>query len=805
MSLRTLAAGLVAVLLVLVAPIAGAQTADEIDYDAWGSVAGRAEASIEAARASSQAFESLRSEIVVWRERFLRVQDVNSARIETLKTQIEALGEPPGEGGTEADEIATRRFELGEQLVKAQAPVTRAEEAFSRAGGLVREIDKLIRERQTDALLRLGPTPLNPAHWPPALVYLTGSLRAILTESRDAWSSEIKLNTLRHELPRTLLLLVVAALLLLRGQAIMGRISERVLRATGSELRRAGDFLLSLGQVAMPVAGIYLLVIALNTSGLLGFRGSLVVGWLPYLGFCVYGAYWLGQRLLPKGGGRGSLLVVNDDEALRMRAGIAFLGFLVGLSGLLAELAEYEGYSETSTAVLLFPVALLAGLALFRLGRLLTAKARKALEQEDHAYLSRWMGLLGRIVAVLAMLGVVLAAVGFLNAGLYLLFPTVKTLALLALLHLLNSVVRFFYGLATGSAEEEVQAALLPTLLGFVLVLVSLPFFALTWGARRADLTELWAEFREGFALGETRISPENFLTFVLVFVALYLATRIVQGALRNNVLPKTQIDPGGQTAIVSGLGYIGIFFAALVAITAAGINLTSLALVAGALSVGIGFGLQNIVQNFVSGIILLIERPVAEGDWIQVGGHTGIVRRISVRSTLIETFDRNDVIVPNGDFIAGAVSNWTRTNNIGRIKVQVGVAYGNDTRRIAEILKEIAEEHPLVTVDPAPGIDFRGFGADSLDFQIRAVLSDVNFSMSVKTELNHRIAERFAEEGIEIPFAQRDIWLRNPEALRQATPGPLSPASSERELHLGEADKELDPDQTAQGDEADY
>ncbi len=752
------------------------------NYSVWERDARRAEDVLDTALASNEGLDVLRTQLAEWREAFLAAQDINRQRIATLRGQIEALGpKPEGEAGVPS-EISDRRAALEQQLNEALAPVRAAEEAYTRANGLISQLDTLVRERQAAQVLRLDPTPLNPVLWPDAVSAVGMVGEAAIGEVRNNYVS--RSGALRQGVVWTIVLLVVGFVLVFRSGAWIERavLAWRQSRPDGKAAFRVAAFVASIFGVILPVAGMLTLIYAIESTELTAIVGDKLLSILAVLVTALAAARWLSTQLFPKLTPAYPILSPEAGGQGEGRFYAIMLAVLLSLHLGLGALSETEFLKQLLTrpvqSVLSFPIIAAAGLMLFRLGQILIKAARvgpaddpDAADEQTPRRPNLVIKTFGRAAALVGVAGPVLAAVGYVSAGGQLVFSSVLTLALFALLAVLQRFVRDIYAMVMG--DEAKVNALIPVLIGFALVLLSLPILALIWGARSADISETWATVSAGFQIGESRISPTDFLTFALVFAIGYMLTRLVQNTLKTQVLPKTKMDIGGRNAIVSGLGYVGIFLAALMAITTAGIDLSSLAIVAGALSVGIGFGLQTIVSNFVSGIILLVERPISEGDWIEVGGTMGVVRDISVRATRIETFDRRDVIVPNADLISTSVTNWTKGNLTGRIIVPVGVAYGTDTRLVERVLREIAEAHPQVIVKPPPNVFFIGFGADSMDFEIRAILRDVNYVMQAPSEINHEIAKRFAEEGIEIPFAQRDVWLRNPESLPGAKPAP--------------------------------
>ena len=747
----------------LSASVAWAQ--ESPNYSAFDSFAAVVQKDLQEKSLSDSGLEGLRAELVRWREQFLDAQDVNAVEIEALNAQLEALDPPPPDGATEPSNVANRRADINAALETAREPRVKAEEAYARADALIGQVDATLRTRQTDALLTLQKTPLDPALWPETPRPILAVGQAISTELSENLSEGV----FTSRLPLALVLLLAGVMLVLRGPTRVEQLLARIESSSSEHGRILYGFLVSFGSVLVPMLGISLLNAALISTGILGETGRNAALGINTAILTYAVSRWLGGRIFPERDVIPSPLVLSDEQRTEGRFLTRAIGLFAGLLFIVRFLDLAEGANSEPFSVLLLPVFVIKGIILFRLGRLIWLGGQADQTEEGSNFSDRMERLLGRSVQAVAIVAPLAAAVGYFNLARALLIPTVLTLAVIALLASLHYAVKAGYALARQLDREQAGQALPPVLVSFALSLLSLPLIALIWGARETDLLEVWARFRAGVKLGETTISPGDFLTFAIVFGLGYMMTRLMQGTLRSSVLPRTRMDKGGQNAIVAGLGYFGLTIAAVAGITAAGIDLSSFAIIVGALGVGIGFGLQNIVNNFVSGIILLIERPISEGDWVEVNGQMGTVRAISVRSTVIETFDRRDVIVPNGDFISGTVTNWTRGNSLGRVIVPVGVAYGTDTRRVEQILTEIAEKHPIVSINPPPNVFFRGFGADSLDFEIRAILKDVSYIMSAHSDMNHEIARRFAEEGIEIPFAQRDIWLRNPEALGPA------------------------------------
>ncbi|MGR3519448.1 MAG: DUF3772 domain-containing protein [Roseovarius sp.] len=780
------------------APLAATAQAQQVlngpDFAAWEELAARVEEALDGGEVATPVLEDLRAQVADFRQQFTEAQDANATTIKTVRDQLDALGPPP-EKGDEPNEIAAQREELDRRLARLEAPVRTAELARSRADGLITGIDETIRERETAELLRIGPMPVNPLHWPDALRALYRLAGDVSGEVARSWQSPIERTILKDNLPVILVLVLVGLVLLARGRRWSVRLMRRVVGESPSAARWIASFGASLGEWLLPFAGVYALVRAALVSGMVGVRGEMLLDALLPAAFILLLARWLAQRVFPRHEPRGPVLRLDERCRYSGRLYGAMLGLVVAAFYFVQTVAEGASWSEPATNVVIFPVQVLTGLLLWRLAALLGLHSRACADENEGeaGFSGRVTQLIGRVLLAVAVIGPLLAAVGYVKAAQALMLPTALSLLLLAALVVVQRLLTELYVMVTGNRDGAADS-LVPVLAGFALVVASVPGFALIWGARPAQLMEFWTRFTEGMSLGGVRISPMVFVTFAAVFAVGYVVTRLLQGALRNTILPKTRLDTGGRNAIVSGRGYVGIFLAAVIAITSAGIDLSSLAIVAGALSVGIGFGLQNIVSNFVSGIILLIERPISEGDWIEVGGQHGYVKSISVRSTRIETFDRTDVIVPNADFVSGTVTNYTRGNTVGRVIVPVGVAYGTDTRRVEAILREVAEAHPMVLMNPAPNIVFRGFGASSLDFEIRAILRDVNWVMNVHSDMNHEIARRFVEAGIEIPFPQQDVWFRNgmPAGGAGDTPAPAAPQpSSSAPVQLTEADFE--------------
>lgn len=276
------------------------------------------------------------------------------------------------------------------------------------------------------------------------------------------------------------------------------------------------------------------------------------------------------------------------------------------------------------------------------------------------------------------------------------------------------------------------------------------------------------AKFRSAFewqiAIGDFSIAPCNFLIFAFVIWLSIKIASLVEFVLDVLVMPRMNLPRGVPHAISQLNRYAVIVIGAAVATTAAGFDIGKASILVGALGVGVGFGLQNVVNNFVSGLILLFERPIRTGDILEVGSTSGMVEKIGMRATMVTTWEGAELIVPNANLISSDVLNWTLKQDRRRLTIKISVAYGSEPEEVAQLLVDVAKEHPEVYAHPEPHCLFMDFGASSLDFELRAWVPATN-GVSIGSALRFVIARRLREAEIEIPFPQHDIHVRSVDA----------------------------------------
>lgn len=305
--------------------------------------------------------------------------------------------------------------------------------------------------------------------------------------------------------------------------------------------------------------------------------------------------------------------------------------------------------------------------------------------------------------------------------------------------------------------KDQVNAILKIVLIGSAILAL-----AKIWSGS-SSIAAIWDQVANfGIEISGLQIDIATLINIGVVMYCAVILSWFIRSMFDAGKIGPRYIDSGVRDSIKTLIHYFIIFCGVVFAFSAAGIGLQNFAVIAGALSIGIGFGLQNIVNNFISGIILLFERPIRKGDTIILDGEWAIVRNIGLRSTVVETYNKAELIVPNSDLISQKVTNLTHSNAQYRVVMDVGTAYGSDMDQVLKILEDEAAKHPHAAKTPAPSALFVGFGDSSLDFKLRVWLNNLDYCLTIFSEIGIAVYKRFAAEGVEIPFPQQDLHVRS-------------------------------------------
>jgi small-conductance mechanosensitive channel len=693
-------------------------------------------------------------------------------RLSEINARLEQLGAAPAEGQpAEPEVVASERQSLVAEKAEINVLLGQAENQSIRVTGLINRIGEMRRELFQNLLTKRYDIDSD---------LLGEIIGAAYTETGDfyrvvsSWLRFVVQFKLNSMLAATFFALLAAAVLLVGGRRLFGGLFEAdPLVEEPSYLSRLS---VAFWSTLVPTAAVS--VFLATTYFLFDYFGVLRddIGAMMTSLFSVIGIVYFVHRL---GGAVLSPKLPNwrlievDTRAARLLHWLVFATALfTGFDAFLSRVYQVLGSPLSLTVGESLISTVLTGLLVILIGLVKPS-------HDGEGRSRRWPPLLRFTLFLLGGVTIVSALLGYIGFARFVSLQIVVTGAIL---------VTMYIGFLSARAMSD-EGAFVNTKLGqrlgqffkldettldqlglvvsiavniFVLI-IGLPLILFLWGFQPGDMTAWIYKFATEIRIGSFSFSLTGILTGIVVFVIGYFVTRWFQGWLDGSVMARGRLDTGVRNSIRTAVGYAGVALAGLIGVSAAGIDLSNLALVAGALSLGIGFGLQNVVSNFVSGLILLAERPFKVGDWIVAGAVTGTVKKISVRATEIETFQRQTVILPNSELINAAVGNWTHKNRLGRVDIKVNVAYGSDARLAHATMLDIARSHPLVLKNPEPFVLFLNFGPAALEFEIRLFVADILNQNTILNDIRFMVLDVFGRENIEIPSTPRAV-VQKPE-----------------------------------------
>ncbi|HUR44148.1 MAG TPA: DUF3772 domain-containing protein [Aestuariivirga sp.] len=689
--------------------------------------------------------------------------------IAEVNQQISLLGPTPGNDSSEPAAVAEQRTSLENQLNRLLGAKSQLELVAVAAERLSSRASTLQRNLFLTRIFEAGPSILNPRLW------IDTGLGAALMFQRlqslySTWWSQVSTTA---NFAGLILIPVFLA-----GFALVYRLARgKIRRWANTRLiaNRSPDDIDRLWRIVrgalLAFTVLFVLFVpislALGVGGFMTPRFQMVYSAVVEVIF-VTTIYWVIARRIsaPK---KPAWRIVNldDSAAARLPALVALAAFTSAATRALGKIADglYLPFSYTIGQSAISAIIMLVLMALM----LLAVASQNGLPEKTQGRIYfkwassfvplLWLGIATGIAALLA--GYV-ALASFVAQQM---FETAVLVTVLFLLHHLSDAAvvastdpQSTFGRllrhATGLGERGIArlGLLFRTLIDLLLLIAGLPLLFLLWAVTWIDFRSLANTAIFGFQVGNMTLSPSTVAVVILILLAGIVFTNLAVRWLDRRILAQTRVDKGVQDSLRKGASYTGYIVAALLAFTAAGLDFSSLALIAGALGIGIGFGLQSIVNNFVSGLILLAERPVRVGDWVVLASGEGIVKRINVRTTEIETFDSCAIIVPNSSLIAEPVKNWTYGDTIGRFVVAVTVAFDSDPEAVRGILMELSRSHPKVLTWPEPLVQLVRFSSYGLDFEIRAHVAHIYDGAMVASDLRFAILKAFAEKAITIP-----------------------------------------------------